>query len=89
MRVQDGDAKANLVTHLEGGEAVCLWGWKPQQTMDAYPLTSAADGHALLAAGGAAADTRCARIECSWQAFPPTYTAGSRSSAGVPQPPPR
>ena len=26
MRVQDGDAKANLVTHLEGGEAVCLWG---------------------------------------------------------------
>ena len=24
MRV--GDAKANLVTHLEGGEAVCLWG---------------------------------------------------------------
>jgi hypothetical protein len=61
MRVQDGDAKANLVTHLDGGEAVCLWGWKPQQTMDAYPLTSAADGHALLATGGAAADTRCGK----------------------------
>ena len=61
MRV--GDAKANLVTHLEGGEAVCLWGWKPQQTMDAYPLTSAADGQALLAAAGAAAHARCAE-EC-------------------------
>jgi hypothetical protein len=34
MRVQDGDAKANLVTHLDGGEAVCLWGWKPQQTIE-------------------------------------------------------
>ena len=34
MEVQDGDVKANLVAHLEGDEALCLWGWKPQPTLD-------------------------------------------------------